>query len=279
MFDLILLLTAATPPAAPYLWAEPRENNKLEIDVTNDAGLPVDALFESLQKAAKNPSAVTLPVPAEQWPGALKGKKALAGATTEGAVTLTLDKAVIAIGASTYHLQLPTPATAKSPALVAFTAPLAAHAKLRDAQNGKDQGPKGEAQRVFAAVVKALPAAQRKSVEGVKKLDAKQVHFVPGSFAGNGRWLAWLDAPVANDEDMNHLIYAAILTGDGKVVDTIEAPALPMSWWRPLYLIDADGDGADELIGQPYYYEGASVAFYRWRGGKRESFVMTGDGA
>lgn len=269
------------PPPSPVVWADMRDG-KLELDVTSDAGYPIDKLFETLTAKYKKGEAGMFDVQPEDAPEFLKGKTEVTVITSGGVKKATLGRIELSLGASATHLYARVDGVSAHHALVAIDATFAKTARLRDAtEAAAAKGPPALAAKVFAMITKSLTVKTRKALTS-SRIGPTALHFVGGAFPQKARWLVWIDEPVGarDQQDFEHFVYAALVGDDGKEVFVFQEPIVSAeTWWRPLYLVDFDGDGVDELIGQPYYYEGLSVALYRWRGGKYEAFTMTGDGA
>lgn len=91
---------------------------------------------------------------------------------------------------------------------------------------------------------------------------------VPGKFAGGATWLVFADFRTSDDSPNGPttFTYAGLFDAKGALGKTIEPAKVGLGdgihGWDPVFQVDLDGDGTEELVVRPSYYEGGSVEVY-----------------
>lgn len=280
--------------AAPTYYLVTTTNGRTSIDFTGHhvAGAAADALIPKLKTDPKS----TLPgqslKPAD-YPAFLKGIRSVKALTAGGVVDLELADARLEEGCSNATFVVgvkPSSPTAKGLAILNGSFP--SKAKLRlldDARKGSEKELATLAAKVWTSATGALEAQDRAILKAAA-VGPEQLSFLPGTFPRGGAWLAWIsrDLPPATPEKPGAYVaertfrFAALVDAKGEILATLQSASVGagdgIGQWLPNMIADVDGDGVEEIVASPSYYEGSSTVLYRGRDGKITETTLYGAG-
>ncbi len=119
-----------------------------------------------------------------------------------------------------------------------------------------------------------LDAAGRRAL---KSLPGPSLQRYRARFAGARDSLLALALP--SEDPLEGVSGLLFLDAQGKVLRALLPPSLGLEHYSPLYRLDLDGDGLDELVLEASYYEGSYLYLLRWNGLRYELERLSGDGA
>jgi hypothetical protein len=139
----------------------------------------------------------------------------------------------------------------------------------------------------FQKWVEAHIAADQREMYQHLHITTSDFRLLEGRFRPGGRWLVW--GELAWSEERARLDKSfkvgAILDTRGNTIEVVQAP---LAWiggdgagsgWTPLFVIDFDSDGINELIANISLYEGGGVTLYQWKNGKMTPIELQFDSA
>lgn len=280
-----LLLVGGASPAAAELpdvyWAELGPTRSLVdiIDLPAAEGEAVGALVEQHGTFFEGPYG---PVPADdpRVPSRFRVGQTLAVVTERGVVELKIVGFGAAGGASESHFFVVLeglPSHAGLRGLVLRPEHAAATAKLTPAVRGRGPGavPRARVARARRSLLRTLRPFDRLRLG--PELARSHAAAIRGRFPGGAALLVAL-GPRSNDFDERA---TTLLLADarGELVRTLQPVERTLEQYRPLYTVDVDGDGIDEVVLESSYYEGAYLHLLHFSDGEIEVITLTGDGA
>lgn len=251
-------------------------NGNIVIDATgNDlVKSQIDELLTAMAtKKGKRPGSYEIKL--EDYPKFLREKKSFEMLTSDGIKKIEISKVEVSEGCSNNTLTIVAKSLGDKTdkiGLAMINATIASNAKIRKIQNVADTNKMSQTigKKAFEHFLAKLTLDERKSV----KFHSEKIQLFAGKFGKNSEWIAWIDEEIKGAEIEpvadQHFSYAALFDRNGVEVESIQPAKRGLGSdfqsWRPLFAGDLDGDGIEEIIGEPYYYEGSSTIVYRFTG-------------
>jgi len=282
---LVLSLAYAGSAAAADLpevyWAEVGATRSLVdiIDLPAAEGEAVGSLVEQHGTFFEGPYGA-VPANDPRVPARFRLGQRLAVITERGVVTLKVQGFGAAGGASESHFFLVLDGSPRHAGLRGLVLPpeqVPAGVRLVPAAKGRRAGavPPARLARARRNLLKALPAFERLRLG--PELSRTRAYAIRGRFPGGARLLVALGpAEVGFDERATALLLA---DARGRLVRTLQPVERTLEQYVPLYTVDLDQDGIDEVVLQSSYYEGAYLHLLHFDEGEIEVLTLTGDGA
>src|SRR5262249_42470719 len=118
---------------------------------------------------------------------------------------------------------------------------------------------------------KALTAQSRSELPGIGA-DASRVSSASGRFPGGAVLLAWISEGYYDEQRGAEVTFtfAALVDNGGNVITTLKPAEINhgdgAQRWRPLFLVDLDGDGTEAIVVNRSYYEADEILLLRAKG-------------
>ena len=295
LFLAALVVTTPTVRAESLKTASPRllllvvgDEHRLTVDATgNEAfGAEADALLQKLSAGSDQKHPFKFDLSTAQYPKFLTDIRRIAAVTTKGRVELTDLKVQLLEGCSGAQLTIASRAEGDDPGgLASLDADFPPTAKVRAVVGRSAQTAgvaKTAARAIFAAASANLSRAVRQRLAAAK-VGPDSLKFAAGKFANNAAWLVWADETLkGKGGDGRTFAFAGLVDHQGKLVQTILAGTSQVGDavlnWTPLFSVDVDGDGLEEIVGKESYYESANTFLYGSESGKAPPFQLLSDG-
>lgn len=210
--------------------------------------------------------------------------------TPQGRIRANIKQATLKMGCAYWQLNLQTDKedhTQLAQGIARLGAPFPPTAKLKGITGtlGTEKAVLKIAQRFKAWVERKLPSDVRERYQKLR-MTAGDFRFERGTFGHKGKWLAWADLADSESRKQDNgettFRVGAILDEAGETIETLGKPSVGfgdgIGGWSPLFSIDTDGDGLEELVYSTSYYEGGSILIRHEREGKVFITTIMSDG-
>lgn len=255
-------------------------------------GAETDALATKLRSDPRKALPRTVVKPAD-YPAFLKGVRTIKALTPDGIVDLGVVEAQIQDGCSNagFFVRVKS-ARPTAKGLAVLDGSFAAKAKLRIVDQPRKGSEKPLATLATKVWTKAIAGFDAKTQEQLKStpVGPASLSFVRGTFPNGATWLVWVseDLPLPEPPEPGGYVpertfrFGALADAKGEVLVTLQPAALGtgdgIGRWVPDFVTDVDGDGTEEVVASPSYYEGGSTVLYRWLDGKMTETTLYGAG-
>ncbi len=283
--SLLLAYSSMSFAKPMYVLVSP-DSNHWKIEATGHEALSAEVEDIMMkQPEPKTRGSLGYAVKRADYPPFLKNVQSLPVLTIQGIKKMTLENSAYAdLGCSNSTFFAPLKESRNKAAgefaigLLGGNFPARAFLKPAQVSTGKDHKPLAE--QIWLGILgKVKPSAKTL----LASLKAEQLRFVPIKM-GSAHWIVWLEESVKSKgptKAATSVAYSGLFDGNGEIVHELvdlNESTMSATGWRPKMIADLNGDGIEEILGEPHYYEGASMVIMELKDGIFTKTVLTSNG-